>query len=114
MSKLYLFKCLLLVQTIGLFTYTLIVFEREGSDLFSVFINNILSVSWSGQFNLDFLCYLSLSGLWIMWRNKFNSKAIIVGILAMILGIIFFAPYLIFLISKENGDLKAFLIGDRQ
>lgn len=102
-----------MVQTIGLFAYTLIVFENEGSDLFSVFIDNILSLNWSGQFNLDFLCYLSLSGLWIMWRSKFNSKAIIIGVVAMVLGIVFFAPYLIWLLFKMNGNVKRVLIGDR-
>jgi hypothetical protein len=33
---------------------------------------------------------------------------------AMILGIIVFAPYLLYLISKEKGNLKTILIGDRE
>jgi len=70
-------------------------------------------LTWSGQFNLDFLCYLALSGLWIMWRNKFSGKSILVGTVAMILGIVFFAPYLLWLMNKEKGDLKRVLVGDR-
>lgn len=107
------FKTLLVVQTIGLFVYTFIAFQTEGADFFSVFLANIKSLTWTGQFNLDFLCYLTLSGLWIMWRNKFSGKSILVGTVATILGIVFFAPYLLWLIYKENGDLKRVLVGDK-
>lgn len=113
MSNNNLFKTLLIVQTIGLLAYTFLVFQKEGADLFSVFINNVLSLNWSGQFNLDFLCYLTLSGFWIMWRNKFTNKSILLGLVAMVLGIVLFAPYLFWLTHKENGDIKRVLIGDR-
>jgi hypothetical protein len=93
--------------------YTFIAFQKEGAGLFSVFLDNIKSLTWTGQFNLDFLCYLMLSGLWIMWRNKFSGKSIFVGIFAMIFGIVFFAPYLLWLLYKENGDLRRVLVGDK-
>lgn len=108
-----LFKILLTVQTVVVLIYTFIAYQTEGADLFSVFIANIKSLTWSGQFNLDFLCYLTLSGLWIMWRNKFSGNSVLVGIIAMILGIVFFAPFLLWLLHKKNGDLKRILIGDR-
>ena len=113
MSKNNFFKTLLVVQTIGLLAYTFIAFQKEGADLFSVFLANIKSLTWTGQFNLDFLCYLMLSGLWIMWRNNFSGKSILVGAFAMILGIVFFAPYLLWLLYKENGDLRRVLVGDK-
>lgn len=113
MSNNNLLKTLLLVQTIGLLIYTFFAFQTEGANLFSVVRNNVLSLNWSGQFNLDFLCYLTISGLWIMWRNEFSRKSIIVGIVAMILGIVFFAPYFLWLMNKENGNLKRVLVGDR-
>lgn len=113
MNKNLLLNALLIVQTIGLLAYTLVVFTTEGTDFFSVFANNILLLNWTGQFNLDFLCYLILSGIWVMWRNKFTGKSIFVGILAMVLGIIVFAPYLLWLIYKENGDLKRVIVGNR-
>jgi hypothetical protein len=113
MSNNNFFKTLLLVQTAGLLAYTFIAFQTEGADLFSVFLANIKSLTWTGQFNLDFLCYLTLSGLWIMWRNKFSGKSILVGTVAMIFGIVFFAPYLLWLLYKENGDLKHVLVGDK-
>lgn len=113
MSTNNLFKTLLVVQTIGLLSYTFIAFQTEGATLFSVFLTNIKSLTWTGQFNLDFLSYLTLSGLWIMWRNKFSMKSILIGLLAMILGIVFFAPYLLWLLYKEKGEFKHVLIGER-
>jgi hypothetical protein len=113
MSNNGLFKTLLIVQTIGLLIYTFFAFQTEGADLFSVFTNNVLSLNWSGQFNLDFLCYLTLSGFWIMWRNNFATKSIFLGLVAMVLGIVLFAPYLLWLTNKENGNIKRVLIGDR-
>lgn len=113
MSNKVLFKTLLIVQTIGLLIYTFLAYKTGGTDLFSVFANNLLSLNWSGQFNLDFLCYLTLSGFWIMWRNKFTTKSIILGLVAMVLGIVLFAPYLLWLTSKENGNINRVLIGNR-
>lgn len=107
------FKALLVIQTLGLLAYTFIAIQTEGPNFLIIALNNLKSLTWSGQFNLDFSCYLTLSGLWIMWRNKFTPMFIIVGFAAMILGIIFFAPYLLHLLTKENGDLKRVLIGDR-
>ncbi len=113
MSNNNFFKTLLVFQTAGLLAYTFIAFQTEGAALFNVFLANIKSLTWTGQFNLDFLCYLALSGLWIMWRNKFSGKSILVGTVAMIFGIVFFAPYLLWLLYKENGDLKHVLVGDK-
>jgi hypothetical protein len=113
MSNNNLFKTLLVFQTLGLLAYTYVAYKAEGINLFSVFIKNVTALNWSGQFNLDFLCYLFLSGLWIMWRNKFNVKSIFIGTVAMILGIVFFAPYLFWLITKENGNLNRVFCGDR-
>jgi hypothetical protein len=106
-------KIILVIQTLGLLLYSFIAFRSEGANLWDIFYSNILSLNWNGQFNLDFLCYLLLSALWIMWRNKFSGKSIILGALASILGIVVFAPYLLFLISKEKGDLKQVFVGNR-
>lgn len=113
MNRSHFFQALLIAQTIGLLTYTLFAFKTEGANLFRVFSNNVFLLNWSGQFNLDFLCYLTLSGIWIMWRNKFKTTSILLGVLAMVIGIVLFAPYLLWLINKENGDLKRVIIGNR-
>lgn len=113
MNKLLLLRSLLIAQTITVLVYTFFAFQAEGANLFQIFVANILSLNWSGQFNLDFSCYLTLSGIWIMWRDKFQATSIFIGVVAMILGIIFFAPYLLYLLAKENGNIKKILVGER-
>jgi uncharacterized membrane protein len=108
-----LFKGLLVAQTIALLVYSFLAFQQEGAGLFQVFFSNISAFGWNGQFNLDFACYLLLSGLWIMWRNRFSGVSIGIGVVASVLGIIFFAPYLLYLLAKESGNVRKLLIGDR-
>jgi hypothetical protein len=105
-SKTLLLKSLLIFQTLAVMFYTVLAVKNEGMDLFPVFISNITQMGWNGQFNLDFSMYLVLSGIWIMWRNKWSISSIFIGVSAMILGIVFFAPYLLFLVIKEKGNLQ--------
>lgn len=107
-----LLKLLVITQTIAILVYTGFAIKNEGWTLFNIFTNNISALNWNGQFNLDFSCYLTLSGIWIMWRNKFSISSIIFAVFAMIIGIIAFAPYLLYLLAKEKGDLKKLLLGE--
>lgn len=102
---------ILVAQTLTLAVYTFLTIGKEGWNLFPIITSNISSMTWSGQFNADFSCYLLLSGMWIMWRNKFSSSSIIISLAAMIIGIMVFAPYLIYLTIKEKGDLRKVLLG---
>jgi hypothetical protein len=111
MNNAFVLKAILLIQTAVLLVYTGLTIQREGANFISAFISNVLQVGWSGQFNLDFACYLVLSGLWVMWRNQFNSKGIVLGLAAMILGIVVFAPYVLYLLFETKGDLKRVLVG---
>lgn len=106
-----LLKSIVIIQAITLFIYTGITIKNEGWTLFDIFIHNIRVCNWNGQFNLDFSCYLTLSGLWIIWRNKGSISSILLAVTAMIIGIIVFAPYLFYLLTKEKGDLKKVLLG---
>ncbi len=112
-SKQLLLKVLLLFQTIVLVVYTVYVAQTKGWDLLTVFTQNITNLDWNGQFNLDFSSYLTLSALWIIWRNQYTLKSIFIGLACMIIGIMLFAPYLLYLITIEKGDLKRVLIGNR-
>jgi len=113
MNKHLLLKSLLVIQTTLLIGYTLYTAHSQGWNLMQVFVQNIMSLSWNGQFNLDFSCYLTLSALWIMWRNQFSVKSIAIGVTAMVIGIMAFAPYLLYLLTIEKGDLRKLLIGNR-
>jgi hypothetical protein len=106
-------KLLLIVQTLLLVVYTMYVGINEGWIFVSVAINNIKSLGWNGQFTLDFSCYLMLSAFWIAWRNKYTAQSIFIAIVAYVLGIVVFAPYLLYLLFKEEGNIKKMLVGDR-
>ncbi len=111
-NKQFLLKSLLVIQTTLLIGYTLYTAQSQGWNLLQVFVQNIMSLSWNGQFNLDFSCYLTLSALWIMWRNQFSVKSIAIGVTAMVIGIMAFANYLLYLLTIEKGDLRKVLIGN--
>lgn len=112
-NKHYFLKGLLIIQTLGLIIYTVIAIQNDGANFLARAQEFATSMSWMGQFALDFQCYLILSALWIAWRDKFSLKSIVIALVAMILGIIVFAPYILYLLSKEKGDLKKILIGNR-
>ncbi|MEM7572914.1 MAG: hypothetical protein AAF433_08435 [Bacteroidota bacterium] len=106
-------RAILILQTLGLLFYTYLAMQNDGGNFFAKAIAFSTSLEWQGQFTLDFGCYLLLSELWIMWRNRYSLTSIVLSIAAMILGIIVFAPYLLYLLSQESGDLKRLLVGDR-
>jgi len=106
-------RFLLVIMTVAIILMTGMVVSNQGWDLLSVFIDNISAVTWSGQFNLDFACYLLLSALWIMWRHKFSLSGIVLGLIASVAGILFLAPYLMVISFLSKGDVKRMLTGDR-
>jgi len=113
MNKQLVLKSLLIIQTLTLIIYTAYTVTLNGWNFLEVAIANVQAINWNGQFALDFNCYLILSAFWIMWRNQFKIKSIIIGIIAMIMGIVVFAPYLLYLLVKEDGNIKRMLVGDR-
>ncbi len=107
-------KLLLLFQLFSILIYTYFTIGIEGTNFFAAGIEHLKSLQWKGQFTLDFSYYLMLSALWILWKEKYSSRAFIFALLAMIWGIMFFAPYLFYLLMKENGDIAKILLGDQQ
>jgi hypothetical protein len=102
----------MLFATIAL--YTAAVITTEGLSLLPVFFGDLLSLTWRGQFNLDFAAYLMLSGLWIAWRGGFAGGAIALGVAASLLGMLLFAPYLLYLCARCKGDPRTLLIGEHR
>lgn len=105
------FRILLVIFFIGICVYTIIAGANNGWNLFKVFVDNLTAFSWSGQFNFDFSTYLILSGIWVAWREDFTPKGIVLGLIASVLGILFFAPYLLIISFQENGEMKTILLG---
>ena len=106
-------RFLLATMAAVLLIYTVAAVANEGVNLFANTIPAVGDFGWQGQFHLDFATYLVLSGLWIAWRHRFSAAGIGLGVAASILGIIFFATYVIVQTSRANGDLSVVLLGDR-
>ena len=56
------FRAYLVVALACLAGYTLVVGINHGWNLLPIFVSSIAEMSWSGQFNVDFMTFLGLSG----------------------------------------------------
>ena len=105
------FRLLLLAITMVIVVFTIAAVAKDGWNLMPHFFGPIFALTWQGQFNVDFTTYLILSGVWMAWRGGFTGRSIALGLFAPPLGILFFAPYLIYLISQSGGDPKKLVLG---
>lgn len=64
----------------------MIAVSGHGLNLLPLVMGDLASGNWRGQFNLDFLVYLILSGLWVAWRGGFSGQSIALGFMASVLG----------------------------
>ncbi len=106
------FRIMLGIIWLTLTTYTGIVTAHHGLNLMPIFFGDIAKMAWPGQFNLDFLFMLSLSGLWVAWRHHFSVAGIVLGVLAFNLGAFFLSAYLLITGLRVKGDMKALLLGE--
>ena len=107
-----LFRLFLAIAWGVLAAYTAIVISREGMDLLPVFFGDIAALTWSGQFNLDFLLMLTLSALWVAWRHRFSPAGLALGAIALVGGLLFLLPYLFVLSLRAGSDARSLLLGD--
>ncbi|NVO08097.1 MAG: hypothetical protein HXX19_20165 [Rhodoferax sp.] len=105
------FRILLVAMITALLAYTGMVGMTHGWNLFPIFFGDILTITWPGQFNLDFSCFLLLSGLWLAWRNHFSVGGLVLGLLGVLGGTMLLAPYLLYASIRARGDMKEILLG---
>ncbi|OJJ23079.1 hypothetical protein BKI52_01625 [marine bacterium AO1-C] len=105
------FRGLLIVLALTIAAFTVYVISKFGLNIAPIFFGEIQSLTWAGQFNYDFMTYLWLSALWVMWRGGFSAQSILLGLVASVLGMTFFAPYLLFLTFQTKGNIKQLLLG---
>jgi hypothetical protein len=105
------FRVYLVVVLASLTGYTLLVGINHGWNLLPIFFSNIAKMSWSGQFNFDFMTFLGLSGIWVAWRHNFTGSAIALGVVAFFGGMMFLAPYLLWVSAQAGGDAKILVLG---
>ena len=91
--------------------YTTVTIANHGMGLYPIFFGDIAAMAWPGQFNLDFLCFLIMSGVWVAWRHAFSATGLVLGFAAFNLGAPFLAAYLLVESYRNNGDSAAILLG---
>jgi hypothetical protein len=91
--------------------YTAIVIANHGMGLYPIFFADMQDMTWRGQFNLDFLCFLIMSGVWVAWRHAFSATGLVLGFAAFNLGAPFLAAYLLVESGRNKGDSAAILLG---
>jgi len=107
------FRTLLGFLIIFVSVYTSAVINEHGWNLFPAFFEDLFAMNWAGQFNADFTCFLTLSGLWLAWRHKFTPKGVLLGVLGFFGGILVLAPFLFYISIKEQGNICKMLLGNR-
>ena len=105
------FRILLVGFIIAIISFTGVVISNHGWNLLPIFIGDMAAMTWPGQFNFDFLCFLILSGLWLAWRHHFSPGGLVLGLLGLFGGIMFLAPYLLIASFKADGDMKILFLG---
>ena len=104
-------RTLIIALTLIIAVYTVAVLPGHGINLVKFGVRDILAVTWPGQFLLDFICYLLLSAIWVVWRHGFTPAGWALGAVASVGGMLFFGPYLVIQIMRTGGDPVALLLG---
>ncbi|WP_409433993.1 hypothetical protein ACJ3XI_05680 [Litorimonas sp. RW-G-Af-16] len=107
------FRLFLIVVLIAIISYTFVTISRHGLGLIPIFFGDMAAMTWPGQFNFDFMCFLFLSGIWTAWRNKFSISGLILALFAFFGGMLFLSAYLLYLSFETKGDIKRMMLGDR-
>ena len=105
------FRILLVVLFVGVCGYTVVVVGNHGLGLFPVFFGDIAKLGWPGQFNVDFMGFLVLSGFWLAWRHHFTALGIVLGTLGLVGGIPVLTAYLLIVGVRDNPDVAELLMG---
>jgi hypothetical protein len=105
------FRLLLISIFTAITLYTAVVIANHGLNLLPVFFGDMAAFAWPGQFNLDFMCMLALSGLWVAWRHRFSGAGIALGLVAFFGGALFLSVYLLVESFRTKGNVAALLLG---
>ena len=105
------FRILLVVIFLAISGYTVVVINNHGIGLLPVFFGDMAEMGWPGQFNLDFMCLLALSALWVSWRHQFSAVGLLLGVCAFFGGALFLSIYLFIQSYRVNGNVNLLLMG---
>ncbi len=105
------FRFFLVAFLITLIGYTGITVSQHGLNLLPVFFGDMARMGWAGQFNLDFMGFLALSGIWTAWRHHFRPAGLALGVCAFFGGMLFLSVYLLIESYRTRGNIAALLLG---
>ena len=105
------FRILLVAFFATLLVYTSLVMINHGGNLLPVFFEDIAKMGWPGQFDLDFMCMLAFSALWVAWRNQFSGMGFLLAVVAFFGGTPFLSVYLLVVSLQAGGDMREILLG---
>jgi hypothetical protein len=108
------FRFLLMAIIVVVGAYTAVTIVNHGMGLYPIFFGDLAEMTWRGQFNLDFLGFLILSGFWVAWRHQFSAGGLCLGFAAFNLGAPFLAAYLLIISYQTQGDMALMLLGKRR
>lgn len=95
--------------------YTIpVVLEHGLMVLMPTFFGDMMQMTWAGQFNADFVCFLALSALWTAWRNEFSAGGLALSVVAFFGGFPFLSVYLLVLLGQSGGDIQVVMLGARR
>lgn len=107
-----LFRFYLAVWILAIAAYTFVTISQHGLDYLTPFFADIAKMGWPGQFNVDFLGFLCLGGLWLAWRHHFSLGGIALGVAILAGGMPLLGTYLLIHSFRTGGDVKALLLGE--
>jgi len=105
------FRLFLVAVWLLIASYTAVVIANHGLNLLPVFFGDMTKLGLPGQFNLDFMCMLLLSGLWVAWRHQFSAAGLALGVLAVLGGAFFLSTYLLIVSYQLQGGMPELLLG---
>lgn len=108
------FRVLLAAIFATIAVYTVVVIAEHGLNLLPVFFGDMAELGWPGQFNLDFLGFLILSGFWLAWRHHFSPQGLALGLGGLLLGAPFLTAYLLIASLAVEGDVAKLLLGEQR
>jgi hypothetical protein len=106
-----LFRGLLIVMFAAVALYTGATIAGHGWNLLAVFFGDIGAMAWPGQFDLDFMCMLALSALWVAWRHQFSALGLALGAVAFFGGTPFLTVYLLAVSLRAESGMSEILLG---
>ncbi|MCW1958013.1 MAG: hypothetical protein KIH64_005600 [Mycobacterium sp.] len=106
-----LFRVFLAACLTAILVYTGVTIANHGANLLPIFFGDMAKMEWPGQFNLDFMTFLLLAGIWVAWRDHFSPGGMALGVVAVFGGMLFLSAYLLVHSVKTGGDVKALLLG---